>query len=107
MSKGVVVYQSVNCGFANPSGHKPMTYFGKVFRIPKSEHGTVRQLEWEMSPRDLERQVRLGDGTQIGRAEEAAIERLEIYDQDSGDVWVMYRVPYDRGADGSEAGDAH
>jgi hypothetical protein len=89
MDKGTVFYLSVTQGITNPQGKEPIAYYGKVYRIPRSEHGTIRQLEWEMKPDEL-----LGgmgqDGEPVGGG---VIERFEIYDRDSGDVWVMYRVP--------------
>jgi hypothetical protein len=93
MSNGVVFMQGVNHGLANPQGDQPVTYFGKVFRIPHSEHDTIRQLEWEMSPADLLRQVTDAAGRLLTPIA-SAIERVETYDQDTGDVWVMYRIPY-------------
>ena len=81
----------------NPDGRGPIAYFGKVFRIPKQDHDTIRQLEWEMDPKELIREMHGQEGKGFVPAEMCVIERTEIYDQDSGDVWVMYRIPYTRG----------
>lgn len=93
MDKGTVFYLSVSQGISNPQGQEPITYHGKVYRIPRSEHGTIRQLEWEMKPEELLR----GMGSNEEPVGGGVIERFEIFDQDSGDVWVMYRVPCRRG----------
>jgi hypothetical protein len=89
MDKGTVFYLSVSRGISNPDGQKPIAYYGKVYRIPKSEHDTIRQLEWELTPDDL--LANLPNHT--AQSPNDVIERFEIYDQESGDVWVMYRVP--------------
>lgn len=94
MGKGNVFYLSVGRGITNPDGSRPVAYFGKVYRIPRSEHGTLRQLEWEMTPDDLLADMTRPDGVPIEHVPDGVVERFEIYDQDSGDVWVMYRVPY-------------
>jgi hypothetical protein len=93
--KGIVYYQSVFRGITNPDGSRPVTYFGKVYRIPRSEHGSMRQLEWELKPEEILAGMKREDGTPIEHIEGGIIERFEIYDQESGDVWVMYRVPYE------------
>lgn len=94
MSKGAVYYQSTVRGLMNPTGEHDITYLGRVFRIPRSEHGTVRQLEWEISPKELfEECVTLHNGEQAERMPGCVIERFEIVDQPTGDVLVMYRVP--------------
>lgn len=94
MSKSSVFYLSVSRGITNPDGSRPVAYFGKVFRIPRSEHGSLRQLEWEMTPEDLLADLTSREGNSIQYVPDGVVERFEIYDQDSGDVWVMYRVPY-------------
>lgn len=96
MGDGVVFYQSVSRGFSNPDGKRPVTYFGKVYRIPKSEHGTLRQLEWELTPDDLLASLPQEGGAAVQQVAGGIIERFEIYDQETGDVWVMYRIPYER-----------
>lgn len=93
MDKGTVFYLSVCRGISNPNGQRPITYYGKVYRIPRSEHGTIRQLEWEMTPDDLLADLRAEHGQSLDLMPDGVIERFETYDRDSGDVWVMYRVP--------------
>lgn len=91
MANGMVFYQSTRRGLANPDGSAPVTYYGRVYRIPASQHGTIQQLEWELSPIEL---LNVPDGQPLERSADDAIERLEVIDQQTGDVWVMYRVPF-------------
>lgn len=93
MPHGVVFYQNVTRGIANPDGSQPVQYFGKVFRIPRSEHDTIRQLEWEINPHELLEGVTDRDGRALMPLASSVIERLETYDRETGDVLVMYRVP--------------
>jgi hypothetical protein len=93
MDKGTVFYLSASCGISNPDGKQPITYYGKVYRIPRSEHGTIRQLEWELTPDDLLADLINAHGKALRRAPEGVIERFEMLDGESGDLWVMYRVP--------------
>jgi hypothetical protein len=89
-----VLYQSVNRGFSHPDGSEPITYFGVSFRIPRSDHATVRQLEWEVPPAELCETLHLKDGRTLEPVLDDVIERFETIDQQSGDVLVMYRIPY-------------
>lgn len=91
---GVVYYQPVTRGLHNPDGVEPIRYFGKVYRIPASEHGSMRQIEWEMTPSELRGDITTADGATHASIDPAIIERFEVIDRESGDVWVMYRVPY-------------
>jgi hypothetical protein len=93
-SNGLVFYQPAGRGIENPDGQRPVRYFGKCFRIPRSEHGSIRQIEWEPSPADLRDDVDAADGRTLKAVACGVIERFEIVDRDSGDIWVMYRVPY-------------
>lgn len=95
MSKGAVYYQSTVRGLMNPLGEEPITYLGRVFRIPRSEHGTMHQLEWELAPDELfSERATLPTGEPAERVPGCVIERFEIVDPPTGDVLVMYRVPH-------------
>jgi hypothetical protein len=94
MSQGAVLYVPVSDSVAPTAGRGPTRYFGAVYRIPKSDYGTIRQLEWERTPGELLAAAPPGDRPPLRRVVTAAIERLEVCDQDTGDIWVMYRVPY-------------
>jgi len=93
--KGTVYYQSIDRGLENPAGKQPVRYFGRVFKIPRSAHGNMQQLEWEPSPSELRPPLTSREGDAIESVDRGVIERFEVVDQESGDVWVMYRVPYE------------
>jgi len=92
--RGTVFYQSTDRGLESPTGEHAIRYFGQVFRIPRSAHGTLQQLEWEPSPSELRRAIASEYDRAVRPMLRGVIERFEIVDQESGDVWVMYRVPY-------------
>lgn len=92
-----LLYQSPHRGMEYGGGKSAVTYFGVTYRIPQSQRGTVQQLEWEQSPRELLRPVTLDDGSTIAPVDEGAIERIETLDQATGDLLVMYRIPYQMG----------
>ena len=94
MPQPSVFYHPVKHGMSNMDGKRPIAYYGKTFRVPRSAHGTVQQLEWEMPPREVNAAVTTPDGEMLDPVDGALIERLEIVDRDTGDLWVMYRVPY-------------
>lgn len=93
MAKGIVYYQSVSRGLENPDGKRPVAYYGRVYRIPRSEHASIRQLEWELNPEELLAQLSADSAVPLAQLPGGVIERFEIFDSESGDVWVMYRVP--------------
>ena len=94
MSNAPVYYQPVRHGLNNASGDKPIVYYGKAYRVPRSAHGTLQQLEWEIPPKELPMPIKRDDGVSVHPVQGAVIERFEIVDRDTGDLWVMYRVPY-------------
>jgi len=97
-AQSILYYQPTTRGLANPDGSKPVRYFGTVYRIPRSEHGTIRQLEWETAPRELGHDLHAADGSTLTTPDKNITERFEVIDQQTGDVWVMYRVPYEPSA---------
>jgi len=96
MNKGAVLYVPVSHSVAPAPGADAARYFGAVYRIPKADYGTIRQLEWERTPDELLAAAPPRAGRPMRRLAARAIERLEVCDQDTGDIWVMYRVPYAR-----------
>ncbi len=99
---GTLFYQPVTRGLANPDGSRPMRYFGTVYRVPRSEYGTIRQLEWETAPQELQQEVHAADGSTLRCAAKNITERFEAIDPDTGDLLVMYRVPYEPMAGGGQ-----
>lgn len=71
------------------SEEKDVFYLGRVYRIPEKAYGTEKHLQYEIDPQDLLKD--LGDLEPIPGG---TIERYEVRDINTGDVHVMYRVPY-------------
>ena len=94
MKKGTILYVPVSGSSLAQNPAEPAHYFGAVFRIPRSDYGTARQVEWEPTPNELLAEAPASAGAPAQRVLSRAIERVEVCDRDSGDIWVMYRVPY-------------
>jgi hypothetical protein len=92
-----VFYQSTDRGMGNINGAAPVTYYGVSYRIPRSEHNTIRQLEWELPPRELLVPVTTNDGVELTPDIDGIVERFDTLDRETGDLIVTYRVPYQRG----------
>ncbi|MHB1157610.1 MAG: hypothetical protein ACYC26_12340 [Phycisphaerales bacterium] len=90
---GTVFYQPLHHGMQNPTGSAAITYVGTTYRIPRSEHNTIRQLEWETPPNELIDDITLDDGCVLQPDRQGIIERFETLDRDTGDLLVMYRIP--------------
>jgi hypothetical protein len=68
-----------------------MVYHGKVFKIHKPLFDEQVDVEFEKEIGEL-----VGELEEKGLEpllDESTIERYETWDIESGDVWVMYRVP--------------
>ena len=94
-----MIYFSTVRGMSNPDGAKEMVYYGKVFRVPKGivakkkgwALGSIENREIE----DLEQRFINAPCVKDGNpAISEAMERYEVFDTDTGDILVMYRVPY-------------
>ena len=86
-------YQSTRPGHANPSAVPKMVYYGRVIRVPARE--------FEDPVRAWRRRDLFGDLPSLLRplgglvpAGQGPLERYEVRDIDTNDVWVMWRVPY-------------
>ncbi len=82
-------------GRANPSAEPRMLYYGVVRRIPRQEYSA--------DPAEALRRHDLGKLASLLRPRESQvpartgpIERYEVRDIDTNDVWIMWRVPYAR-----------
>jgi hypothetical protein len=91
---GAVYYQPLHHGLQNPTGDKAITYFGTTYRVPASAHNTIQQLEWETPPNELVQPLTLADGSQLQPDVGGIIERFETLDNETGDLLVLYRIPY-------------
>ena len=94
-----MIYFSTVRGISNPDGAKERVYYGKVFRVPKdivakkkrTALGSIENREIE----DLEQRFINASCVKDGNpAISEAMERCEVFDPDTGDILVMYRVPY-------------
>lgn len=93
MNKRAVLFVPVSRGCSDAVDGRQTTYCGTIFRIPKDDYGTIRQLEWERTPEELMNMspAVLAGPENLNRP--VLIERFEVRDHENGDVWVMYRVP--------------
>lgn len=107
--KRQIWYQSTLRGMASDTGEasaalqqiegglKDVLYYGKVLRIPRAEYGKdpseegSREIDFDALLIDIEAK---DDGEKMEPVPGAIIERYEVFDQDSGDVLVMWRIPY-------------
>ncbi len=90
---GFVLYQTADRGFADPRGERGLSYVGVTYRIPRCDHDTIRQLEWERPPHELIEPICRDDGSTLLPEPDAVIERFDTVDRDTGDMLVMYRIP--------------
>jgi hypothetical protein len=92
-----VWYQSTMRGKA--SDKDDLLCFGKVRRIPRADFGYPSMLKWEPDPGDLLTDMEAVDGSRtLEPVPGAFMERYEVIDQGTGDVWVMWRIPYQKKA---------
>lgn len=86
-------WYSANRGFSNDDGTKKRIYFGKIFRIPKdTEDGeSIEQRELEdLQVRFINSSCAEDGDPVVGET----FERYDVFDPDTGDMIVLYRVPY-------------
>jgi hypothetical protein len=86
-------YQSALEGMANPTGEPRMSYYGKVIRIPRRELDTPHSaiLRRDLM-QDLPSLLR-GYGGPMP-APGGPLERIEVRDVDTGDLLIMWRLPF-------------
>lgn len=108
VSIGRMFYLSAVKGIDDPAGQKDRVYYGKVYRVPRDMIGSDRQLQFETSEMlDLQaRFINAAVAEDRASAFGEPVERYEIFDPESGDVLVMYRVPYRRLDEADTAGTA-
>lgn len=96
-----LVWFSTIRGISNPDRTTNRLYYGKVYRIPRDveDAGTERIAIEEQEMCSLEDEVINASCTDGGTPATGEIfERYDVYDAETGDVLVMYRVPY-KGSD--------
>jgi hypothetical protein len=89
--KFTVAYYSTTMGVTQQKTGAPTIYHGKVFRIPKALFSEEGEVNFEKDIGELIQEIQEKGLEPV--LHEATIERYETCDTESGDVWVMYRVP--------------
>ena len=91
-----LLWFSTQRGISNEDGEKSRVYYGKVFRVPRdiaTEDARLAIEAREMN--DLEERAINQSCTEGGKpAHGEFLERYDVFDIETGDALVMYRVPY-------------
>jgi len=90
MTSREILYWSTVKGLANNDGGPATVFYGKVHKIPREDFSTQQHLNHEKMPEEIIEEIRSSrpDVDPIG-----PVERYEIFEVDTGDVLVMYRIP--------------
>lgn len=86
-----IAYYSTTKGVTQQQTDASMVYHGKVFRIPKPLFDEEVDVDFEKEIGTLVQEIEEKGFEPL--LDETTIERYETWDTESGDVWVMYRVP--------------
>ena len=89
--KVTVAYYSTTLGVTQSQTDVPVVYCGKVFKIPKQLFSGDVEVDFEKDISELIQEIQDSGSEPI--LNRATIERYETWDVETGDVWVMYRVP--------------
>ncbi len=92
MTSREILYWSTVKGLANKDGGPATIFYGKVYRIPREDFGTQRHFNHEKDPKDIIEEIR-NSRPDLDPFSSGPIERYEIFDVDTGDILVMYRIP--------------
>ena len=91
MKKRPICYCSTRTGIANQSNGSEVVYRGRIYRLSKEDIGTEKQdqLNTEMF-KHLEGLPDFEDGLEVT----SPVECYEIFDDETGDILYMLRIPY-------------
>jgi hypothetical protein len=89
--KVTVAYYSTSKGVTQQITGASAVYYGKVFKIPEALFSEDGEVDLEEEIGELVEGLR-GKGLEPV-SDEATVERYETVDAETGDTWVMYRVP--------------
>ncbi len=91
-----VFYQSTVRGVAEAKAkdETPFIYVGHLHRIPSADFAKIKMLDHETNPGILFGDRIGNDGSQYEPAPGETIEGYEAWDIETGDVLVLWRVPY-------------
>ena len=89
--KVTVAYYPTQKGVTEQQTGEPTVYRGKAFKIPKHLFSEDGDVDFEKEIGELVAEMEEKGSEPL--LEEATIERYETWDIETGDAWVMYRVP--------------
>ena len=89
--KVTVAYYSTTKGVTEQQTGEPTIYYGKVFKIPSKLFSEEGDVDFETEIAELVQEIQSKDSEPMLDA--ATVERYETLDIETGDAWVMYRVP--------------
>ena len=92
--KVTIAYYSTTKGVTQQQTDASMVYHGKVFRIPKPLFDEEVDVDFDKQIGELVKEIEEKGLEPL--LDETTIERYETWDIESGDVWVMYRVPCEK-----------
>ena len=87
----VIVYYSTIRGITEQKTNEPTVYFGIVSRVPSKDVGDPNQFQHEVEPNEI--MDKLSQLKGIKPVPGGVWERYEVFDVDTGDMLMMYRVP--------------
>lgn len=92
---GTCFYLPRDQGVQNPAGGGGIRYYGTSYRIPASQQGSMHQLEWEVSPKELLAPIAEAAAEARWVPEpDGVVERFDTIDRETGDLIVTYRIPF-------------
>jgi hypothetical protein len=89
--KVTIAYYSTTNGVTHQQTGGPMIYHGKVFKIHKPLFDEQADVDFQNEIGELIEEIEEKGLEPL--LDDTTIERYETWDTESGDVWVMYRVP--------------
>jgi hypothetical protein len=92
-SKVTIAYYSTTQGVTQQQTGGSMVYHGKIFKIHKPLFDEEVPVEFDKEIGELVAELQEKGLEPLLDIDQCTIERYETWDTESGDVWVMYRVP--------------
>jgi hypothetical protein len=89
--KVTVAYYSTSRGVTQQTTGVSAIHYGKVFKIPQALFSEDGEVDFEKDIGELVEKLQ-GKGLEP-ISDEPTVERYETLDMETGDTWVMYRVP--------------
>ncbi|MCG3147246.1 MAG: hypothetical protein PCFJNLEI_00684 [Verrucomicrobiae bacterium] len=98
-----IFYQSTVRGQANPDREKEVVYYGKAFRILLAQAVRMDNTNNLLSEARMLEEV-LKTRPDCEPVPGGPIERYEVFDSNTGDMWIMWRVPFQKKEPTTEPG---